>query len=124
MLGAEPRGSSTQALHSRPASTTASDQSPAPAGGHRTPAGGDNAKRNAPERSSSTLASANTSGGHASNSSVNPPPLTPCHADASVSRSPPPLRPAIMLLGAPGTSSVDAVIPESTTARLLSLAEP
>src|SRR5262249_29387043 len=124
MLGAEPRRSSTHALHSRPASTTASDQSPAPACGHRTPAGGENAKRNASERSSSTLVSANTSGGHASNSSVNPVPLTPSHADASVNRSAPgPLCPAIIPLGAPGTSSVDAVIPDSTTARLLSFAE-
>jgi hypothetical protein len=112
MLGTEPRRSSTDALHSRPASTTASDQSSAPAGGHRTPAGGDNANRNASERSSSTLVSANTSGGHASNSSVNPPPLIAHHVEASVGRSAPaPLCPAITLIRAPDTSPVDAVIP-------------
>src|SRR5262245_3669569 len=102
MPGTEPRRSSTQPLHSRPASTTASHQSSAPAGGHCTPAGGDNAKRKASERSSSTLVSANMSGGHASSSSVNPPPLIVCHADASVSRrSPAPLCPAIPLIRVP-----------------------
>jgi hypothetical protein len=84
--GTEPRRSSTHAHQRRPASTTASDQSPASAGGHRTPAGGDNANRNTSERRSSTLVRANTSGGQSSRSCVTPAPDTACHAEASVSR--------------------------------------
>jgi hypothetical protein len=80
------------------------------------------------------LVSANASGGHASKSSVNAPPLVARHVEASVARSPhPPLfrsSPAVALIRdpspskAPGTSSLDAVLPSRLRAPLvLSVAE-
>ena len=122
--GAEPRRSSTHAPQPPTRVHHAPDQSAAPAGGHRTPAGGDNAKRNASERPSSTLSRANTSGGQSSRSSVNPAPDTACQAEASVTRSAAPLcrdhaHPCPRyVIGRCGDSA-----PTSTTARLLSLAE-
>jgi hypothetical protein len=59
--------------------------------------------------------SANTSGGHASNSSVKAPPLIAHQVEASVGGSAPAslcrASPAITLIRAPGTSSVDALRP-------------
>src|SRR5215469_1838860 len=82
--GRKPCRSSTQRLHCRPASSTASDQLGKRAGGHSRPLLGDKANRYASDRSRRTLVTANKSGGHSRNRSVKGLPATACHVDSSV----------------------------------------
>src|SRR5215831_1844772 len=82
--GGEPCQSSTQKLHCRPASSTASDQLGKRAGGHSRPLLGDKANRYASDRSRRTLVAANKSAGHSRNWSLSELPATACHVDASV----------------------------------------
>src|SRR5215469_18461244 len=78
---------SSQTLHCRPASSTASDQLGKRLGGHCSPLGGEKTKRYASVRLRMTFVKANRSAGHSSRSSVNGLPAKAYHVDAGVGSS-------------------------------------
>src|SRR5262249_53444560 len=78
---------STQELHCRDVSTTASDQLGKRRGGHSTPLGGDKTNRYTCERARMTLVRANKSAGHSRNRSVIGLPVREYQTEAGVGSS-------------------------------------